>query len=216
MSVTKVSKSWIYTINNYTEDDIKFLNQLECVKHRCSKEIGESGTPHLQGFISFNKAYRLAGLKKLHGKAHWEPCISHEHAINYVNKVDSELIIDKQGNQGKRTDLIEAIDCLKKKGLTDTACEHPETYVRFHKGLAALEYRLNLKQSKGKDYPTEVYVLIGKPGSGKSKTVRELCPNVYNVPEPINGTVWFDGYNGEEGILLDDFYGWIRYHTLLQ
>ena len=34
--------------------------------------------------------------------------------------------------------------------------------------------------------------------------------------EPINGNIWFDNYTGQEDILLDDFYGWIKYHTLLQ
>ena len=43
-----------------------------------------------------------------------------------------------------------------------------------------------------------------------------MDPNLYNVPEPNNGSLWFDGYRGQKTILLDDFYGWIKYHTLLQ
>lgn len=50
--------------------------------------------------------------------------------------------------------------------------------------------------------------MYGPTSAGKSSWVREHFPDVYDVPLPTttNGQAWFDGYNGERAIVLDDFY----------
>lgn len=89
-----VSRSWCYTINNYKNEDIEFVKRLDCTTHVCAKEVGESGTPHLQGSITFTKCHRMSALKKLHPTAHWEVTKSIEHANNYCRKVGSEIVLD--------------------------------------------------------------------------------------------------------------------------
>lgn len=206
-------KSWAYTLNNYNDEDIAQLKALECNRHRSCKETGENGTPHLQGTITFTKSTRLSALKKLNSKVHWEPVKVLEASLNYCTK--GEIIIDtNNAEQGRRSDLAIAIDHLNSGGMLAVAENTPETFVKCHKGLNAL---LNtLAKKKYIEQAPEVYIIWGPSGSGKSKKVREMDPDVYNVPEPINGTIWFDGYEGESSILLDDFYGWIKFHTLLQ
>ncbi len=51
-------KNWCFTFNNYSEDDILLLESKFkeiCDKYIFEREIGECGTPHLQGFISLKK-----------------------------------------------------------------------------------------------------------------------------------------------------------------
>lgn len=57
-----------FVINNYVESQLSQLNSTLsslCKKAVYGKEIGESGTPHLQGYISLKKKARITELNKL-------------------------------------------------------------------------------------------------------------------------------------------------------
>lgn len=60
----------------------------------------------------------------------------------------------------------------------------------------------------------EVVVFWGKTGTGKTRTAMAE-DSVYKLNTNNNGTLWFDGYDGEKTLVLDDFYGWIKYGELL-
>lgn len=59
------AKQWCFTLNNYTETDIGLIvlkiNSL-CDIAIVGKEVGDSGTPHLQGYVEFKKRVRPIGL----------------------------------------------------------------------------------------------------------------------------------------------------------
>lgn len=204
-------RTWVYTWNNYTDADIEQLKALEVNMHRICKEIGETGTPHLQGAVTFKRTYRLSALKKLFPKVHWEPAKTKD-PENYCIK--GEIILnEKKNDQGKRSDIAEAIETLTEHGYVVTARNHPEQFVKYYKGFKEL---INTTFEPEPWIDTEVIVIWGTPGTGKSKLARQIDPKLYNVPEPVNGTLWLDGYHDQETILLDDFYGWIKYHYLLQ
>ena len=74
MTDKKQYRNWVFTVNNYGATDIQIFGEVECRFVCYGKEVGESGTPHLQGLIIFDKRGKtLAGLKKVHPTAHWEP-----------------------------------------------------------------------------------------------------------------------------------------------
>lgn len=51
------------------------------------KEVGENGTPHLQGFIKFKKPMRLTSVKKILDRAHWEPAKGNDQQnLKYCSK----------------------------------------------------------------------------------------------------------------------------------
>jgi len=87
------AKMWCFTLNNYNENDIKILElAFNGSKYIIGKEVGESGTPHLQGYVNFNDKKRLTALKKIHDKVHWEKCKgSEEDNIKYCSK-DGNII----------------------------------------------------------------------------------------------------------------------------
>lgn len=54
----------------------------------------------------------------------------------------------------------------------------------------------------------EVTILIGKPGTGKTRACYDLFPDLWAFP--IGKELWSDGYAGQPVVLLDDFSGQMR------
>ena len=63
------AKNWSFTLNNYVDADIAAIELLavECSYLIYGKEIGESGTPHLQGCFTLHKRKRFLSVKSLFG-----------------------------------------------------------------------------------------------------------------------------------------------------
>lgn len=86
------AKHWFLTHNNYTKDDIEILcSDSSIKKYAFQEELGESGTPHLQGHFEFERKIRPVG----HFKgtplenAHWEKTRNRLAAITYCSKLDT-------------------------------------------------------------------------------------------------------------------------------
>lgn len=69
------SKRWCFTYNNYIVPEIDTIDQLlsEVAKlYIFEEEIGEGGTPHLQGYVEFLQKCRPCSHSSLFQKFHWE------------------------------------------------------------------------------------------------------------------------------------------------
>jgi len=68
------ARSWCFTLNNYTDQEFKDLTSWLAQKHKyiCGQEVGEGGTPHLQGYFIAKNALRFDSLKKAWPRVHWE------------------------------------------------------------------------------------------------------------------------------------------------
>lgn len=86
-------KNWCFTLNNYTEDDIGAMVPVfreKCKKFYFAKEVGESGTPHLQGTCEFKTKVRPISIG-LNKGIHWERRRgSWDEAYTYCMKEDGE------------------------------------------------------------------------------------------------------------------------------
>lgn len=207
--MSKPSKSWCFTINNYTEKDETLLKDLETSYLIYGREVGESGTPHLQGYITFRKAYRLTALKKLHKTAHWEIAKAKDAAINYCMKDQDYVLIDNR-QQGARTDLTEACAIIKEEGVQALAVKMPEAYVKYHGGFDKLAYRYQEERTE-KPYVTWIW---GKTGVGKTHMAFAQEPDRWVSGENLR---WWDGYEQQPAVILDDFRAdFCKFHTLLR
>lgn len=169
----------------------------------------QSGRLHLQGCIKLTQAMRLPGVKALlgHPQAHVEPCADWRASVAYCQKESTRApgtatVVNGEVNgcQGKRTDLLEATTAIKRgRPLCEVAEEFPGTYVRCHKGLAALKSAL----TRPKRVPNRRVVLLwGTSGSGKTRMAHELFESLYTVFDIK--TPWFDGYDNEDVALFDE------------
>ncbi len=87
------SRTWCFTLNNYTKEDIDTLAQpnLKIVKYIFQEEISKTGTEHLQGVICLKNPMGLSALKKIHGRAHWEISRNWNASMNYCSKNESRI-----------------------------------------------------------------------------------------------------------------------------
>jgi len=81
-----VSRTWCFTINNYTDEDKILLHQLPFCYLIYGHELSKTGTPHLQGYVTLQSASRLSGLHKRIPRAHWEQARSVEASKRYCMK----------------------------------------------------------------------------------------------------------------------------------
>lgn len=207
---SRVGRAFCWTLNNpgsiSGEDIISIINNLKY--HRYSifqKEKGESGTEHYQGYTEFENPVAWTALKKLHTGIHVEQRRgTREEARDYCKKEDTQLegpfeIGTWISGSGHRSDLLS----LKKmvdngSTLKELWDEHFITMVKYPK---AVETYKRLCTGNRNSKPT-VSLLVGTTGCGKSTLAREEA-GTYWVKPP--GTRWFDGYQGEENVIFDDF-----------
>lgn len=195
------STRWCFTLNNYTADDEIAIQSMDAAYLVYGREIGESGTPHLQGFATYGgKAKRLSAVRKLIPRAHWEPAKGTSQQASDYCKKDNDYF--EKGNvpfPGKRTDLETACDMIKSgKRMYDVVNELPVTAVKYHRGLVYINFVLSPEYEHEDVRGIWIY---GPPGVGKSRYAREHWPNLYFKSQ----NKWWDGYDGHESVLIDDF-----------
>lgn len=115
--------------------------------------------------------------------------------------IELGLWSEKEGERGKRTDLMDAIETMRERGLKAVATDHPEAFVKYHRGLE----KLRCIEMAPNTEPLEVNLLYGPTGCGKSRLARQGLADYW--VDPIGSGTWFDGYDGEEDAIFDDFDG---------
>jgi len=214
-------RNWVFTLNNPTEtekpEDLieKVFTPEQKVRYVVfQKEKGDEGTEHYQGYVEFSTPKRLAAVKKLLPRAHWEARRgTADEARDYCMKDDSRVNGPWESGTftktpGKRTDLEDLYKLARSTAtLAEVADACPGPYMRHYKAVQ------HVRQLAALDKPTrtedlKVYVLYGAPGLGKTRTVYNKFPDVYSVP--LGKDLWFDNYKGERIVLLDDFSGNLR------
>lgn len=193
------SRYWIFTLNNPTQEEILFFENIKesVQKLYVGKEVGQSGTEHLQGIIGFKRQYRLAALKKLSPRAHWEISKTEDAEI-YCSK-ENLLIKVNNSQQGKRKDIDGAMEMVRsKRSRLEIMEECPTVVAKFGKFLN--EYEGEVQRYAGIRHVLWVY---GEPGTGKTKNAYTTLRGA-GVSMPVIGDFWLD-YRGEQYVILDDF-----------
>jgi len=202
--------NWIFTLNNYTKEEEDVIKQcqrtgvLKWVLY--GREIGDSGTPHLQGVCGTPTQCRLSAMRKsVSARAHWEPMRGRvDQASDYCQK-DGDIVTwgvvpnrteedrSKESTQDKYRKIIEY---SKTRNLNAIQAEYPCAYFMHYKRILQLGV-----------YNTEILPpdqkniwFSGETGTGKSHRARQY-PNYYLKKR----NKWWDNYNDEDNVIIEEW-----------
>lgn len=209
---TSRSRGYMLTINNPDESDLKVLKLIKendyCIYQF---ERGEEGTLHIQMMLYFKNAIQFKTVKKACPRAHIEKCINIQKSIEYCSKEDTrvegpiEINKENRPNQGKRSDLNDIYDKIKKGMSTlSIADEYPSQYMRYYKAFDRVR---ELHMVDRTEMP-EITWIWGETGVGKSHYV--FSKHDINDIYVKDNTKWWDGYTQQKAIVFNDFdkYSW--------
>lgn len=194
------SKRWCFTLNNYTEEDCVNIALWDVKYMLVGKEQGHTtNTPHLQAYVIFKKNQRLSAVKKLQSSAHWEIAKgTTEQNITYCTKENDYQEYGTKPTTPKEKGLMEKerwTEIIKSIEDGTVKEQHPEIYIKYNGTCNRL---LKRKVEDNEELCGEWY--YGESGTGKSRSARTTYPDLYD--KLLNK--WWDGYQEEETVLLDD------------
>lgn len=196
------SRGWCFTLNNPTGWDEGDLERLQESSDYLvyGKEVGEQGTPHLQGYVRFPHPVSLKRVKQYLPRAHLEKQRGNaKQAADYCKK-DGDFKEFGEPPKGRGNNTKEmwrnVLNWAEEGQLERIRDEYPGVYfLHFHKLMGFRRRQLGILSG---DLRNEWWV--GPTGSGKSRRLWELYPEHYG--KALNK--WWDGYNDEEVVAIEE------------
>lgn len=237
------STCWMGVHNNPDESDTGYLTThvahmkgrglrffMYAREHWTAEERAEGLTPHVHYLLVTepNSALRFDELQRTYPGVHWMMKYTKASVAQCVKYMEKEGDFVKEGTepadrrdgvrgqQGRRTDLAVVAAAALEHGMDYVVQNHPAAYVQYNQGLT----RLLQRQAPRRSSAPLVVVLWGGTGTGKSFRAREELKawghdedDIY-VWHPQQGT-WFDGYEGQQAVILEEFRGQLPFGMLL-
>lgn len=180
----------------------------------------ETNRVHYQGYVEFENPVSLKTVQTRLGDmtAHVEKRRgTQKQAIDYCSKDGDFHEHGEKNEQGKRSDIEEVVSELVsgETSLTSIMLDNPGMYCRYRNGLKDIAQRVSLNRAMGWR-EVEVCVYWGTAGSGKTRKAVEENENHFILDQANGDTLWFDGYEEQKCLIIDDFYGWIKWGIFLR
>lgn len=211
----KQDRHFCFTINNWTEEELNQLKEIELKKIKyiiVGEEIAPTtGTPHLQCFITWASVKTESACKKrLPKRAYVRFMYDYSTPTACAEYCKKQKVIYEEGcfpRQGQRNDLVNVVKEVKLgksvKQMTD------DNVIKNYQGLKYAQELKKIYEPK-RDWKPDVIWWWGEAGTGKSWRARQLLieqGGADNFYPQRNTNQWWEGYDGEEYILIDDIRG---------
>lgn len=217
------SRAWTFT--SYKIDKPTYNSDIHKFLIFQREKCPSTGREHWQGYVKYISPVRRTAAQKGIGDetCHMESAKgNHKSNVTYCTKdatrVSPPESFGEDTSQGERTDLKQFTSKVTNLSipLTDTVLENPTVAIKYPRGTQLIR-SMALQKASTKIRPdVKVKVLIGKPGSGKTRHIYDShnINEIYKIT--LDGqSVWWDGYDGQKVLLIDDFESWLPYRFLL-
>jgi len=205
-------RSYVFTVQNYTDEDILRLDSLDVKYLIYGKEIAPTtGTPHLQGYVTWpNPLARKGSTKRLGGCWNQPANGTPEQNQQYCSKEGRDVTERGHYNPGGRSDLDLVKDIIKEGGGMRKIVDVTTSY----QGIKMAEVLLKYKE-KQRDWKPEVHWFYGPTGTGKTReAIKILGDDCYVAMSTMK---WMEGYDAHENVLIDDMRkDFCKFHELLR
>jgi len=184
------------------------------------KEIcPNTGGKHYQVYIQMKRKSRMSAVMKLLkiNPDAWHAEVARgtpEEGMIYCSKDKTRApgktatSVGELSKQGERTDLHDYAAAIRrgasKRQLAET---HPTQLLKYPRGTEALQAAV--AKQRDSSYNNTVLCYVGGTGTGKThkahNDLRARFGDNYYVKD--NRNTWWDGYEGQRGLLIDDYNG---------
>ena len=211
---------FVFTLNNPTQSPDEIWRALEPLAKYLifQKESGANGTPHFQGYCELKRRTRFLKIKAALPDAHIEQRRgTQQQARDYCTKEETRIegpfeygeYVER--SPGTRNDIRNFRDAIRSgSNMEQLLDDYPTMVAKYPKFISLV--RSKVKNDLRKNLRVELY--YGDPGTGKTRKAWEENPDMYIIP--VSDNLWFDGYDGQSCLLLDDFTGWMKLDHLLR
>lgn len=183
---------------------MEYLRLLNGVKYLVAgKEVGESGTPHLQGTVVFKSQHTLKSVIKLLKGAHVEVCIDVFGSIKYCMKEGDFIEVGipprskKEQGELEKSRWRDARVAAEEGRFSDIP---DELYVRYNSQFHAIRIRAVESRVFPDNDVLDNHWYWGPSGSGKSSSARKSYPCAYLKTK----NKWWNGYEAQDAVIIDD------------
>jgi len=186
----------VETLVSYVKTEPSELTYAVLGEEKCPT----TGRLHGQGYFQFAQKKRMRFCQQ-RAKASW--LIARGTAAQnrtYCTK-EGKILVEygTPVEQGRRTDLEHVRDLIKEGKPDSDVFDAVPSAMRLNLSRVRQAYMKPINR------PVEVQWLYGPGGTGKTRRADDENPDAFWVPIPQGESVWFDGYNGEKTIVIDDF-----------
>lgn len=226
-SARSYSKYWCFT--SFRAEKPTFTDDVSYAVYQLERSP-TTGREHYQGYVEFTTKKRLHSVQQAIGDEHAHCELrkgSRSQAIAYCKKQESRVQGTEPFEHGdcpvseENKSQLQQVATRINNGATyaELCAEYPTAVIRYDRGLKSLITQRDRQQPMSYR-ALRVLVLSGPPGCGKTKWAFDYITKfhggrAYHKSYTSGTSSWWDGYDGQRCILVDDFEGTAPIEELL-
>lgn len=209
------ARNWCFILCNYTPEDEESIAQAVNEGHvrfcLYGREIAPTtGTPHLQGYMQFDSMPTLKVLKRMFPRAHFEIArLDYETNAAYCKKDGDYVTLGTPKGKPRGAPVSDGVKkTLSVEAIREYGSVRKMIDQRFSVTISDIKVaREVLAVTKVKRVKPTVYWIYGPSGTGKTRLAYHIAEKTFGEDEVYRNihTEWFDGYDGQKAIILDDY-----------